>query len=124
MKRVAIIFLSLCLLGLCAEQPQLTTLEDLEITLLEERVALLKAKLEILQTTTTLRKGEAVEVSEEEFGQVAKMEEAWGREEGEYRRSRFEVKRSRVVIQSGGVNDQYNRMVSVKSEHVIYNGES
>jgi hypothetical protein len=63
-------------------------------------------------------------VSEEEVGQVVKMEEAWGREEGEYRRSRFDVKRSRVVILSGGVNDQYNRMVSVKSEHVINNGES
>ena len=63
-------------------------------------------------------------MSQEEVGQVAKMEEAWGREEGEYRRSKFEVKRSRVVIQSGGVNDQYNRMVSVKSEQVIYNGES
>ena len=55
MKRVALIFLSLCLVGLCLEQPQLTSLEDLEITLLEERVVLLKAKLELLQTTTTLR---------------------------------------------------------------------
>ncbi len=63
-------------------------------------------------------------MSQEEVGQVAKMEESWAREEGEYRRSRFEVKRSRVVVQSGGVNDQYNKMVSVKSEHVIYNGES
>ena len=53
------------------------------------------------------------------------MEDAWqGVVEG-YRRERFEVKRARVVVQSGGINDhQGNRMLTVKSEHVIYNGES
>ena len=47
---VAAIILSLCLVALCADPTQMSTLEDLEISLLEERVELLKAKLEILQT--------------------------------------------------------------------------
>lgn len=38
MKRVVVLLLSLCLVALCAELPQLASLEDLEITLLEERV--------------------------------------------------------------------------------------
>ena len=54
--------------------------------------------------------------------QVIEMEDAWQKQESEFRRSRFEVKKARVVVQSGGVNDPNSRMLSVKSEHVIYNG--
>lgn len=52
------------------------------------------------------------------------MEEASQKLEKEFRKSRFDVKKSRVVVQSGGANDPNSKMLSVKSEHVIYNGES
>jgi hypothetical protein len=76
MKRVVGLLLSLCLVALCAELPQLTSLEDLEISLLEERVELLKAKLEILQTLSRGDGQKGLEVSQEEVEQVTKMEES------------------------------------------------